>query len=416
MTVVSAEERSQQRPYHVLRHRDFRLLWAAEMLSTLGTQVQRVAIIWHVFRITGDPLQLGLLGLVRFLPILLFGLWGGVVADQRDRRRTLLVTQIALLTASTFLAVATTRDVFVLPTIYALTFASAAVTAIAGPTRQALIPALVPRSDLTGPVTLNIISSQVATVTGPLVAGLVIARFGVAVAYGLDAVSFLAVIAAVLAMGARPTVAPAVAGGIAAALDGLRFLRRAPVLLGVMTVDFLATFFGASTALLPVFAADVLGLDAQGLGLLYAAPAAGALVGSLLLGTLRPPSRPGAGVLGAVVIYGLASVGFGLSRTASAAVAALAVSGAADAASMAWRHALRSLATPDEYRGRVAAAHSTFAMGGPQLGEFEAGVTAALLGPVASVVIGGTGAALAAAAVALRTPSVLRYRADQEID
>ncbi len=410
MAVADSEQISQQRPYHVLRHRDFRLLWAAEMLSTLGTQVQRVAVIWHVFEITGDPLQLGLLGLVRFLPILLFGLWGGVVADQRDRRRTLLATQIALLAASSLLSLATIHDFYLLPTIYALTFASAAVSAISGPTRQALIPALVPRQDLTGAVTLTIISSQVAAVTGPLVAGVVIAAFGVAVAYGLDAVSFLAVIAAVLAMRVRPTVASVVKGGIAAALDGLRFLRRAPVLLGVMTVDFLATFFGASTALLPVFAADILGLDAQGLGLLYAAPAAGAVAGSVLMGALRPPARPGAGVLAAVAVYGLAIVGFGLSKTVWAAVAALAVSGAADAASMAWRHALRSLATPDEYRGRVAAAHSTFAMGGPQLGEFEARLAAALFGPVASVVIGGLGAVAAAAVVALRVPSVVRYR------
>ncbi len=410
MAVADSEQISQQRPYHVLRHRDFRLLWAAEMLSTLGTQVQRVAIIWHVFEITGDPLQLGLLGLVRFLPILLFGLWGGVVADQRDRRRTLLATQIALLAASSLLSLATIHDFYLLPTIYTLTFASAAVSAISGPTRQALIPALVPRQDLTGAVTLTIISSQVAAVTGPLVAGVVIASFGVAVAYGLDAVSFLAVIGAVLAMRVRPTVASVVKGGLAAALDGLRFLRRAPVLLGVMTVDFLATFFGASTALLPVFAADILSLDAQGLGLLYAAPAAGAMVGSVLMGALRPPARPGAGVLAAVAVYGLAIVGFGLSKTVWAAVAALAISGAADAASMAWRHTLRSLATPDEYRGRVAAAHSTFAMGEPQLGEFEAGLAAALIGPVASVVIGGLGAVAAAAVVALRVPSVVRYR------
>lgn len=406
-------DESHQRPYHVLRHRDFRLLWIAEMLSTLGTQVQRVAIIWHVFQITGDPLQLGLLGLVRFLPILVFGLWGGVVADQRDRRRTLLATQVALLAASALLAAATVQDFFLLPTIYGVTFASAAVSAVSGPTRQALIPALVPRRDLTGAVTLNIISSQAAAVTGPLIAGVIIARFDVAVAYALDAVSFLAVIGAVCAMRSRPAVAPLVAGGLAAALDGLRFLRRAPTLLGVMTVDFLATFFGASTALLPVFAQDVLGLDAEGLGLLYAAPAAGAVAGSLVLGALRPPSRPGAGVLIAVALYGLAIVGFGLSRTAWVAVLMLGISGAADSASMAWRHALRSLATPDEYRGRVAAAHSTFAMGGPQLGEFEAGLAAALLSPVASVVIGGVGAVLAAGVVALRVPSVARYRVDR---
>ncbi len=399
------------RAYEALRHRDYRLLWAAEVVSTLGTQVQRVAIAWHVFELTGDPLQLGLLGLCRFVPLLLFGIAGGVVADRHDRRRTLVVSQLVLLLTSATLAGLTRAGAVDLLAIYAITALSATVGAVANPTRQALVPLLVPRAELGGAMTMNILGGQVAAVAGPAVGGVIIAQAGLAAAYGLDALSFAAVVGAVLAMRARPAAAPSPLRGWEAAREGLRFLRESPVLLGVMSLDFLATFFGASTTLMPIFADRVLGVGPSGLGLLLAAPAAGAVVGSAVMGVARLPARPGLGVLVAVAVYGGCVLGFGLSRVFWLSLLALAGSGAADAVSMALRHTLRNLATPDALRGRIAAAHSTFAAGGPQLGEFEAGVVAALAGAPAAVALGGAGTVLAAAAVAARVPAIAAYRA-----
>ena len=404
------------RAYQTLRHRDFRLLWSAELASTLGSQMQRVAIAYQVFQITGDPLQLGLLGLFRFAPIALFGLAGGVVADRRDRRRTLLWTQSILLLTSAVLAVLTARDTVTMPIIYALTFFSFAVTAVNGPTRQALIPSLVPRAEIAGAMTMHTLASTMAAVAGPAVGGFIIAHFGIATTYAIDAVSFLLVIGAVVALRARSRIAVSTIGGFAAAIEGLRFLRGSPVLLGVMTVDFLATFFGASMVLMPVFAEDILGVGAEGLGVLYAAPAFGAVLGSVVMSFARIPHRPGAGVLAAIGVYGVCIVGFGLSVNLWLSLALLAVSGAADAVSMTLRHTIRNLAPPDALRGRVAAAHSTFAMGGPQLGEFEAGVAARFVGAGPSVALGGVGTLVAVAIVALVVPGIARYRTHDDAE
>jgi hypothetical protein len=182
-----------------------------------------------------------------------------------------------------------------------------------------------------------------------------------------------------------------------------------------MVVDFLATFFGASMVLMPIFADEILDVGAQGLGLLYAAPAAGAVVGGVVMSIARMPRRPGSGILVAVAIYGACIAGFGLSKTLWISLALLAASGAADAVSMAFRHTIRTLVTPDELRGRIAAAHSTFAMGGPQLGEFEAGVVAAAVGAGPSVVLGGLGTMVSVAAVALLVPAIGRYDINSQV-
>ena len=398
------------KPYRTLRHRDFRLLWAAELLSTSGSQIQRVAVAWQVYDLTGDPLQLGLLGLVRFFPVAAFGLFGGVLADRRDRRRLLLLSQFGLLATSGGLAALTALDLVAVAAIYALTFVSAAVAAVGGPSRQALIPALVPERDVAGALTMNTLVFHVAAVSGPALGGLIIAQFGVALAYAIDAVTFLAVIAALLAMRARPMVAARTVGGLALAIEGLRFVRRTPILLGVMSLDFVATFFGASNTLMPIFAEEVLDVGPRGLGFLLAAPAAGALTGSIVMSTRPVPRRPGAGVIAAVAVYGAALAGFGLSTSFPVALALLAVSGAADAVSMALRLTVRTVVTPDELRGRIAAVHSTFAMGGPQLGEFEAGLVAALLGAGPSVALGGLATVLAAGVTWRLVPAIGRYR------
>ncbi len=321
---------------------------------------------------------------------------------------------MALLAISALLAALTITDNANLIVIYLVTIVGATVGAVATPTRQALVPLLVPRREMAGAMTMNILGSQMSAVGGPAVGGLIISQWGLAAAYSIDALSFVAVIAAVIAMRTRPETPVHLLGGWAAALEGLRFLRASPILLGIMSIDFIATFFGASTVLMPIFATEILGVGPSGLGLLLAAPAAGAVLGSAVMSIAHMPARPGRGVLIAVVAYGACMLGFGLSRTFLISILWLIGSGAADAVSMALRHTVRNLATPDALRGRVAAAHTTFAAGGPQLGEFEAGAVAALVDAGTSVTLGGASTILAAAFVAWRVPAIARYRTVRE--
>ena len=401
---------SRDRAYRTLRHRDFRLLWAAGGVSSAGTQIQQVAVAWQVFELSRNPVALGGLGLARFVPILVFGLAGGVLADRHDRRRTLLAAQAALGTVSALFALLTFAGRITVPAIYLLTMVAAVFAAVAGPTRQALIPSLVPDEELAGAMSMSILAGNAATVAGPALGGLIIGFAGTGLAYAIDAASFALVGITVLLLHARPVLARQTASGWAAALEGLRFLRGSPALLGVMALDFVATFFGASTVLMPLFATEVLKTGPTGLGVLLAAPAAGALLGGSAMAAARIPDRPGLGIVGAVVGYGLCLLGFGLSTSLWLSLALLAGSGAADAVSMAMRHTLRNLLTPDELRGRIAAAHSTFAMGGPQLGEFESGLVAARFGAPIAVAAGGLLAVVGALATAWLVPSITAFR------
>jgi MFS family permease len=251
---------------------------------------------------------------------------------------------------------------------------------------------------------------QSAGMIGPAVGGALVASTGVAISYAIDAVTFGIVALAALAVQARPVPSARIVGGREAAMEGLRFLRESPVLLSTMVLDFVANFFGASTTLMPIFAADVLGGGPRTLGLLLSAPAVGAVTGSAVMAGRRPLARPGIGILGAIVVYGLALTAFALSRNLGLSIAFLAVSGTADAVSMSQRHSLRNLITPDRLRGRVAAAHSTFAGGGPQLGEFEAGIVAAATSAPVAVALGGIGTVLMTLIVASRVPDVARFR------
>jgi MFS family permease len=279
---------------------------------------------------------------------------------------------------------------------------------MAGPARQALIPNLVPRSELAGAATMANLTMQSAMVIGPAIGGFLIARFGVATAYYIDTVSFVAVILAAVLIKARPERIPVRERGLSAIRAGFAFLWATPILLAVMSLDFIATFFGAITTLMPIFAEDILGGGADRLGLLLSAPAAGAVAGSLLFGLMRMPVRPGYGMVTCVLAYGACIAGFGLTGNLYLALLFLAGSGAADAISMALRHTIRNLVTPDEYRGRIAAAHSAFAMGGPQLGEFRAGAMAA----PGAVAIGGVATILSAVAMVRLVPTLLTYRSD----
>jgi MFS family permease len=381
-----------------------------------GSTMQSAAILWHVSLLVPANLKglaLGLVGLTRVIPIMVFSLVSGVVADAVDRRKLMLVTQSAMALLAGFLALLTFHGLQSVWPIYALAAVGSAVGSFDAPARQSLVPNLVPREHLANAISLNTIMFQVASVAGPSLSGIVIATLGVGWAYAINALSFLVVILALLLMREVPAVREADKGTISlrAAADGLRFVFSSPMIRSTMLLDFFATFFSSATALLPIFAQDVLRVGAHGYGWLYAAPSIGALMASVsIVGAVDRIRRRGAVLLWAVAGYGLATVLFGFSRMFWLTFLALALIGATDTVSMVLRNLIRQLETPDHLRGRMTGVNMLFFMGGPQLGELEAGLVANWLGAPFSVVSGGIGCLAATAWITARTPELPKFQ------
>jgi MFS family permease len=375
--------------------------------------MQMAAINWHVYLLTRSALALGMVGLVRVVPIILCSLVGGVVADALDRKRLMMVTQTLMLLSAGALAAVTWLGLRSVWPIYLLTAVSAAATAFDNPARQALMPTLVPAEEFPNAVSLWLIVFHLSTVVGPWVAGLILALYSPAIVYAANAVSFLAVIFALMLMRVSGRAANAenessrVSFG--ALTEGLRFIWRTPVIVQTMTLDFVATFFASATALLPIFAAEILRVGARGYGLLAASSAIGSVITAFVMARFGALRKQGAIVVGAIAVYGAATVAFGLSRVFWLSLLMLALTGAADTVSTVMRQTIRQLVTPNHLRGRMTSVNMIFFMGGPQLGELEAGVLAALVGAPLSVVIGGTGCLVAVALTTVKAKSLLRY-------
>jgi len=393
-----------------LRHRDFRNVALGQFLSNSGSQMQQVAVVWQLYLVTRSPLALGLLGFFRVVPILVFALGGGVVADAMDRRRLMLVTQTVLASVSATLGLATVLGLVSAPLLYALAAVAGAATAFDNPARAALIPSLVPVEVLPGALSVGFTGWQLANVAGPALAGVLLAWRGPLPIYALDVLSFGAVIAALLRMSHRDATRPRTVLGLESVREGLAFLRRAPVIRTTMLLDFFGTFFAGALLLMPIFANELLQVGAHGLGLLYAAQPAGAALAGVWLSTRSVPRRQGPAVLVSVATYGAAIAVFGISRHFALSLASLAVSGAADTVSTVIRQTLRQVETPDGLRGRMTSLNMIFFMGGPQLGEVEAGAVARLFGARASVAMGGVLCVAVAALTAGLSPALRRYR------
>ena len=409
--------------FAALRHRNFRLLWIGLLISFSGSLMQSSAVLWHVSILVPEDrraLALGIVGLVRVVPIVICSLVSGVAADAFDRRKMMLITQSVMAALAAALAVLTFRGLSIVWPIYLLTAVSSAAGAFDVPARQALTPNLVPREDLPNAISLNSIMLQTAAVIGPALGGLVIATAGIAWVYAFNALSFLVVISALLMMRTS-----AISNGgpgdrsdftVAAALEGLRFVFRQPLIRSTMLMDFFATFFSSATALLPIFAQDILRVGARGYGWLYAAPAAGALLASaIMVRAVDRIERRGRVLIASIVVYGLATVAFGASRAFWLTFLCLALTGAADTVSTVFRNLIRQLETPDRLRGRMLGVNMVFFMGGPQLGELEAGLVANQFGPVTSVITGGMGCLLATAWITAATPALRAYRREAPV-
>lgn len=412
LTAEAPQNQERTGRFPALRSPEFLLFWLGQAVSAAGTRMQDTTIRWHVYGLTHSAVSLGLIGLFRFVPIILCSLWGGALADAKDRRNIMLLTQTALAISAVVLACLTQSGRINVAMIYGMSALSAAALAFDNPARQSLIPNLVPRRHYPNAVSLNSTVLKVATVVGPTLAGTLLQRGSLALIYWLNALSYLAVIAALLRI--KPQLlareqSPRKQMGPEALAEGLRYVRSKPVLIGAIGLDFVASFFSSSDSLLPIFAKDILHVGARGYGLLTAATAAGSVVAGLVLASRRPIVRQGRTMLIAVFIYGLATILFGLSHTFWLSVIALALTGAADTVSAILRQTIRQMDTPDHLRGRMTSINMIFFMGGPQLGNLEAGFAASLLGTPGSVISGGIGCLLAVGWFAHRFPLLRRY-------
>jgi MFS family permease len=375
--------------------------------------MQFVAINWHVYLLTKSALALGLVGLFRGVPVILCSLAGGVVADAIDRKRLMIVTQTVMLASAALLTAGTLAGFESVWPIYLLSAIASAATAFDIPARQALMPTLVPLEDFPNAVSLGIIVFNVATIAGPAIAGFLLAESGPAVIYGLNSLSFLAVIAALVAM--RASGQPDLqterkdALSLAALKEGLRFVWQTPIIVQTMTLDFVATFFASATLLLPIFAQERLHVGARGYGFLAAGPAIGSVLTALVMARLGTLHRQGRLVVASVAVFGVATAAFGVSTVYWLSLLMLAITGAADTVSTVLRQTIRQLVTPNYLRGRMTSINMMFFMGGPQLGELEAGVVAAIIGAPLSVVIGGFGSLIASAIAAVKSKSLMEF-------
>src|SRR2546425_3355500 len=304
----SPEINANERPtaFSSLRHRDFRLLWMGQIVSVTGSQMQLVAINWHIYLLTGSALALGLVGLFRAGPIILCSLMGGVVADVIDRRRLMMTTQTIMLACSGILALITFNGLRRVWPIYLLTAIASAAWAFDTPARQSLMPTLVPLKDFPNAASLSILVFQIGLISGPPLAGFLLATRGPDLVYGINAASFIAVIVGLLLMhtSGKPEKSETESSGISlkALVEGLRFVWRTPIIVQTMTLDFVATFFASANQLLPIFAKDILRVGAQGYGFLAAAPAGGAVITGLLMARLGTQKRQGLLVIVSVAV------------------------------------------------------------------------------------------------------------------
>ena len=375
--------------------------------------MQLAAINWHIYLLTHSALALGLVGACRAVPIIVCSLMGGVVADVMDRRRLMIATQTVMLTCSAVLALVTFSGLERVWPIFLLTGIASAAWAFDTPARQALMPTLVPLKDFPNAVSLSMLMFQIGLIVGPPLAGFLLASHGPGLVYAINAASFVAVILSLALMRAsgRPEKSESQAPRISfeALVEGLRFVWRTPIIVQTMTLDFVATFFASANQLLPIFAKDILRVGAQGYGFLASAQAGGAIITGLVMARLGTLKKQGLVVILSVSVFGGATIAFGLSRVFWFSLLMLAIAGAADTVSTILRQTIRQLATPNNLRGRMTSVNMIFFMGGPQLGEVEAGSLAALIGAPLSVVTGGLGCLIVAAITLVAAQNLRRY-------
>lgn len=398
--------------FSTLKITHYRNYLAGAFLSEIGNQMQVVAVAWQVYEITRNPASLGLIGVANFLPILLFSLFGGLAADKLNRKKLLILSQSAQAILALMLFSLTLFNLINPLMIYLLLFLVSTAQSFSIPVRQSVLPHLVPKPLFMNAVSLNTLQFQAATMLGPAVAGFLIGGFGVSSVYIFNSISFLFFIGAILSLGIplQKHHTNEVDFSIRSIWEGVRFVISTPILYMTMMLDFLVTFLGTATILMPVFAQDVLGVGPKGLGLLYSAPAIGGVLAGILLSSIHKIKNQGRIIIASIILYGVAIVGFGLSKIFLISLVFLVLMGFGDMVSTIIRNTIRQMITPDYLRGRMSSVMRIFFQGGPQLGEIEAGFLAKAIGGPATVVIGGLGVVLITSLIAWKSPKLRNYQ------
>jgi MFS family permease len=373
-----------------MRHRPFALFWSARVMSSVAFQMMSVAIGWQIYSITHSAFALGLVGLSQFLPMFMLTLVVGHVADRYDRRTIAFICQAIQGVAALTLCVATWRGITSQGLIYLIAAIAGSARAFESPSMAALLPNLIPRAQLQYATAWSTSANQTAQILGPAMGGLLYG-LGALTVYGAVAVAFIGASVVLSSIKIEQVVRTRTPLTLESLFSGIAFIRRKPVILGALSLDLFAVLLGGATALLPVFARDILHAGPWALGVLRAAPAVGALAGSIYLAHFPLRRRAGTALFGGVIAFGIATIVFGLSRNLYVSLIALAALGASDVISVVVRMSLVQLQTPDDMRGRVGAINSLFIGTSNQLGEFESGMTAGLFGAVPAVLIGGVG-------------------------
>ncbi|MGE5072832.1 MAG: MFS transporter [Anaerolineae bacterium] len=400
-----------------LKSTPFRMYWAGQLISVAGSQMQLWALYWHLRTLSDQPMVISGIGLARFVPIIVLSLVAGVAADRFDRRRMTILTQVALLLVAFILGLTSAQGAVTLWLLFGLVTVQSIAVAFDVPARQALIPSLVPREHLASAYSLTSIGTKVGGILGPAASGLVIAYFGLQWAYWINAVSYLAVIAALIGMGKvvgvpekRPFDWQRTWFDIRA---GLEFMRNSPVILSAMVLDFFGSFFSSADTLLPFVARDILHVGPIQYGWLSASPAAGTLLIGMYL-SQRPRLRHEGKLISlAVLMFGAATILLGLSSWLWLTILALVLIGVFDGLSTIIRNTVRQILTPDEMRGRMMSISQIFFKGGPQLGEMEAGLAAQVFGVPLAIISGGVGCVLATSFILRKVPQLWSYDGSQ---
>jgi MFS family permease len=396
-----------------LKSRPFLMYWIGHLISFIGTQMQLWALYWHLRMLTDQPMFISLIGLVRFLPVILLALLAGVVADRFDRRKTTIATQLAQGFAALILGFSTLYGKTSLWMLFGIVGIQSVAVTFDVPARQALIPSLVLKEDLASAYSLTSIGSKVGGILGPTIAGLVIAYLGIHWAYWLNAISYLAVILALIAMGNVQHIAkkkPEEMQGVVLNMRaGIEFIKNSPIILSVMTIDFFGTFFSSAKTLLPFVATDILHVGPIQYGWLSASQSIGTVMTGIYLSQKRNLRRQGLLISVSIIAFGLATILFGFSTSFWLTMLALMLIGIFDGLSSIIRNTMRQILTPDAMRGRMMSISQIFFKGGPQLGEVESGLVAQILGVPFAIISGGVGCVLASLIVVKKNPKLWKF-------
>jgi MFS family permease len=397
-------------PFAPLRFREFRLFWLGQFISRVGDSMQQTAIVWLLYDLTRSPLQLGLNGAFRALPIIALGLFGGTIADRFDRKRILLCTQTTLMLLAFLLGFLAQTERIQVWHIYAFTLLAAIIQSVDAPSRQALIPSLVPRPILPNAVALNSLLWKGTILIGPSLAGIAISTFGTDGAFYANGISFLAVVLALMSMRISAPGAIRTGGFLGDLRRGLSYVSTQRIILAIMFMEAFSSLFGLDPAMITIFARDVLNAGASGLGFLQSARGLGAVLGSALLVAISNKHAHGKILLYSACIYGMSFALFGISPHLFVSLALIFLAGAADAVWGAMRSAMLQLQTPEQLQGRVQSVFGLCSRGLSPLGQVETGLVVPLIGAREATFFGGSIVLCVTLLTAWRVPEVHQFR------